>query len=207
MRVVHGGADGLEQLETGRDVQAERIAIGIDRCAVDVLHDDVSGLVRQRAAVEEVRDIGMVELRQDLPLDLEPRRCAAPDRAAVHDFDRDLLLELGIGALREVDFAHAARPQGAQHAVRSDASTRHAGSMLESKQRGKRLCRTEMVPINRKVRVRARARVPARARVRGRQRLGLRIARGQGVARRSHTGQQQQAAAGASSGRRARWAG
>ena len=74
MRVVHGGADGLEQLETGRDVQAERIAIGIDRCAVDVLHDDVSGLVRQRAAVEEVRDVGMVELRQDLPLDLEPRR-------------------------------------------------------------------------------------------------------------------------------------
>ena len=57
-----------------------------------------------------MRDIRVVELRQDLALDLEPRRNAAPDGAAVHDFDRDLLLELGIGAFREVDFAHAAGP-------------------------------------------------------------------------------------------------
>ena len=52
MRVMHGGADRLEQLETGRDIQAESIAIGIDRRAVDILHDDVRSLVRQRTPVE-----------------------------------------------------------------------------------------------------------------------------------------------------------
>ena len=105
----------------------------------------------------------------------------AADRAAVHDFDRDLLLELGIGALREVDFAHAARPQGAQHAVRSDASPRHAGSMLATSKVNTRKASMPNGngPINRKVRVRAPARVPARARVRGGpERLELRIARG-----------------------------
>jgi len=32
----------------------------------------------------------------------------------VHDFDGNLLLELGIGALRQVNLAHTAGTQGAQ---------------------------------------------------------------------------------------------
>jgi len=45
------------------------------------------------------------------------------------DFDGDLLLKLGIGALGQVNFAHTAGTQGAQYPIRSYAVSRHFWSM------------------------------------------------------------------------------
>ena len=85
----------------------------------------IGAAVRQRAAIHQMRDIRMIELRQNLPLDLKARMHCHRERAAMHHFDGDLLLKLGIGALGQVNLAHPARTQGAQHPVRSYAISDH----------------------------------------------------------------------------------
>ena len=85
----------------------------------------IGGSVGQGAAIEKMRDVRMIELGEDLPLDLEARLHSAAEGAAVHHLDGDLLLEFGVGALGEEDFAHAARTQGAQHAIRPYAIAFH----------------------------------------------------------------------------------
>ena len=77
-----------------------------------------------------MRDIRVVELGEDLPLDLEARLHGAAEGAALHHFDGDLLLELGIRALGEEDLAHAADTQRAEYAVGSDTLSFHSESML-----------------------------------------------------------------------------
>ena len=125
MRVMHCGTNRLKKLEPGYDVQAVRVAVGIDGDAVDILHDDVGGPVREGATVHEMRDVRVIELRQDLPLDFDPRMDSAGERAAEDHFDGDLLLELRIGTFGKVNLAHAADTQGAQHAIRSDSVAFH----------------------------------------------------------------------------------
>jgi hypothetical protein len=75
----------------------------------------------------------MVELRQDLALQLEPGVHPGGEGAAVHNFDGDLLLELGIGPLSEVNLSHTAGTQGAQYPIRSYAVYHHFWSMHPGK--------------------------------------------------------------------------
>ena len=126
MRVMHRGANDAEQLEPRRQVEPMGVAEGVDRHPIDVLHDQVGGSIRQGSAVQEVRDVGMIELGEDLPLYLEARLHRAAESAPMHHFDRDALFEFGIGAFRKVNLAHAARTQGADDAVRTDALSFHA---------------------------------------------------------------------------------
>ena len=93
--------------------------------AVDVFHDDVRAPVRQGAAVHEMRDVRVIELRKDLALDLDPGMDSAGERAAEHHLDGDLLIELRIRSLGEVHLAHAADTQGAQHSIRPDSVAFH----------------------------------------------------------------------------------
>jgi hypothetical protein len=67
----------------------------------------------------------MIELRQDLTLDFQPRLDSARDRAAVNHLDRHLMLELGIRTFGEEHFSHTADTQGAQYAVRPDTVSFH----------------------------------------------------------------------------------
>ena len=53
---------------------------------------------RRRAAVEQARDVRMVEAREDLPLVAQLAHRVA-GRDAADDLDRDLLVELVVGAL------------------------------------------------------------------------------------------------------------
>ncbi len=126
MRVMHRGTDRLKKLEPGYDVQAVRVAERVDGDAVDIFHDDVRGPVRQGAAVHEMRDVRVIELREDLALDLDPRMDSAGERAAEDHLDGDLLIEFRIRPLGEVHLAHAADTQGAQHAIRPDSVAFHA---------------------------------------------------------------------------------
>jgi len=125
MGVMHRAADHGEEREARLDGEAVGIAVLVDGHPVDVLHDEIGGSVGQGAAVEQVRDVGVIELREDLPLRFEPRLDRAAEGAARYDLDGDLLLELGVGALGEIHLAHAAGAQGAQHPVRSDTLTAH----------------------------------------------------------------------------------
>ena len=129
MGVMHRGTNDLKELEPGRKVETIRVTEGVNGQAIDVLHDDVDGSVREGSAVQEMRDIRMVELRQDLALDFESRLHTVPRRAAVNHLDGYLLFELGIGALREENLSHTADAQGAQYAIVSYAVSDHYWSM------------------------------------------------------------------------------
>ena len=68
VRVLHRLANLEKEPEAWLDVQALGIAEDIDRPPVDMLHHEVGGAVVGIAAVEQAGDIGMLEMRQDLPL-------------------------------------------------------------------------------------------------------------------------------------------
>jgi predicted component of type VI protein secretion system len=67
----------------------------------------------------------MIQLREDLALDFEPRLHAAGGRATVHHFDGHLLFEFGIRALGEENLSHTADTQSAQYPVLSDTVSCH----------------------------------------------------------------------------------
>ena len=73
-----------------------------------------------RAAVEQARDVRMIERRQDLAFELQPALHMSRQGPASDQLDRDLLLELLVGAIREEDLAHAATPETAHDAIRAD---------------------------------------------------------------------------------------
>ena len=129
VRVMHCGTNRLKQLETSRDIQTIRVAIGVNGDAIDVLHDYVGGSVRQGAAVQEMRDVGMIQLRKDLTLDFQTRLNSSRQRAAVNHLDGHLLFELGVGSLGKVNLPHPADTQGVQYAIVPYAISHHFGSM------------------------------------------------------------------------------
>ena len=96
------------------------IAVLGQRLPLDVLHDEVRTPVRRRAAVEQPRDVRMIERRDDLSLGPE-----APDEilavhAALHQLQRDPLAVRVVGAHGQKDRAHAAASDLLQDLVRAD---------------------------------------------------------------------------------------
>ena len=71
----------------------------------------------------------MIELRQNLAFQLEARMHRYGERAAMDNFDGNLLFELSIGPLGKVNLAHPAGTQGAQHAVGPYSISHHFWSM------------------------------------------------------------------------------
>jgi hypothetical protein len=125
VRVMHCGANRLKQPQPSRYIEAIRVAEGVDGDAIDVLHDNVSCSIRERPAIQQVRDVWMIQLRENLALDLKARVDRAAGRAAAHHFDGHLLFEFGIRTLGKENLSHAADTQGAQYAILSDAITYH----------------------------------------------------------------------------------
>ena len=75
---------------------------------VDVLHDEVGQAVVGRAAVEQARDVRVLERGEDLPLGAKRASMQLGVQPRRHDLDRHPLRELAVGALGQVDRAHAA---------------------------------------------------------------------------------------------------
>ena len=96
------------------------VGVAIDRRALHVLHHEVGKALGRGAAVEEPRDVRMVQRGEDLPLVAE----AADDQLRVHaaadHLDGDRVLEIA-GAPGQIDRAHAAA---------SDAALDHVGADL-----------------------------------------------------------------------------
>ena len=63
----------------------------------------------------------MLEFRQNLPFLTKPFPKQIGGQGQVNEFDGDLLLELPIGAMREIDSTHAAPPQEAVKLIGADA--------------------------------------------------------------------------------------
>ena len=85
----------------------------------DVLHDEVRETVLGRAAVEDARDVGVVEVREDPPLVAESLEDEVGVHAAANELDRDGLLEALVAPRGEVDGPHPAVPELAHDLVRA----------------------------------------------------------------------------------------
>jgi hypothetical protein len=122
VRVVHGRAYIHEEPQPRRDVEPVSVAVLRDGQAIHVLHDDVRVPILGDAAVQQPRDVRMHEGRQNLPLGDEALVQRIGHVARANQLDRDLMLELPIGALGEVDDTGAATTDLANEVIRADAA-------------------------------------------------------------------------------------
>jgi len=120
VRVLHRAADLTEQLEPLVHRQPLLIAVAVDRATFDVLHDHERPPVRGAAAVDQPGDARVTERGQDLTLLLEPQQDLVGVGPRPQQLDGDGLLELTVGALGQIDRAHAAAAQLPQQAPGAD---------------------------------------------------------------------------------------
>ena len=113
MGVLHGFADGQEELEALARIEAAIVAIFRDGDAVDVLHHEKWAPVRGDVGVEDAGDVGMVHHRERLPLIGEARQDMAAVHADLDHFEGHHAAD-GRGLFGAVNGAHAAF---AQHAL------------------------------------------------------------------------------------------
>ncbi|HKP14267.1 MAG TPA: hypothetical protein VJZ91_19255 [Blastocatellia bacterium] len=115
--VIDTPADFDEQFQPlpGRQITFGAVVINLD--AFDVLHHEERLAVGRDAAVQEARDVRVVERGEDLPLAAETAGEVGVGETAPHELERDLLLKLSVRALGEEDRAHPAAAQLAQNPV------------------------------------------------------------------------------------------
>ena len=83
------------------------VAVLVDGLALDELHHVVRQAVVGRAAIEQARDVGMIEAGQDLPLVPESPQDEIGIHAPLDDLDGDLLPEMIVSANSPVHRPHA----------------------------------------------------------------------------------------------------
>ena len=120
VRVLHRVAQLAEEREPVVDRGAAGVAPGGDRFALDVLHDQKRPAVGGDAAVEQRRDVGVLEIREDLSLATESGERELGIQSALDQLDRDPL-SVFVGPHSFVDRAHAAHADDADDLVRAEA--------------------------------------------------------------------------------------
>ena len=93
VRVPDCGADPPEQFKERAQRRLALSDVLVDRNALNVLHDQERGSVRRGSAVEQARDVGMFQVRQDLALGAETMQDVLIARGPLHDLDRNFLRE------------------------------------------------------------------------------------------------------------------
>ena len=111
-----------EQPEPLGQGAAARPAVLGERDALHVLHREPRGAVRQRARVVELRDGRMVQLGQRPLLGEKPRPARGRDPAIAEQLQRRAAAD--VFSLDEVDDAHPALAEQAQHAIRAHSPRR-----------------------------------------------------------------------------------
>src|SRR5262249_1975051 len=102
-----------------------------DPDAFDVLHHKVWSAIVRRAAVEEARNIGVLELGQNLALAPEPAQDEIGIETRPNQLDCDLRFILLVVTARQIDRAHSAAPQLVDQSVWADLAAGHrAGAAL-----------------------------------------------------------------------------
>jgi hypothetical protein len=108
VRVLHGRTHLLDECEPCRDRQRPFVAPIRDGGAIDILHGQKRASVIGGAAVEQARDVRMLERGEDLSLAMEARQHVVRIHTAPQHLDRHPLLEGPIVACAQIDRPHAA---------------------------------------------------------------------------------------------------
>ncbi len=132
MRVRDGFEHAEKQLDARTQGEPLTLAVRIERLAFDVFQHEVRLLCLQDARIQQTRDIGMVQPRENAPLLLEALFGGAADPRRMDEFDRDDAFIATIGAMCAPDAPHPAAPQFGIDHVRADllADERRAGECL-----------------------------------------------------------------------------
>ncbi len=104
--------------------------MGSDRFARDVLHDEIRKPVGRRTGIEQARDVGMIESRQNATLGVKPAQNFICVRAALENLDRHFALEGTVGPLGQVNRAHSTAAQFAHDLVGADSFAGRAERLL-----------------------------------------------------------------------------
>ncbi len=111
-QIAVGEIDRRDDLEHQSQAILEReAALGApfgDGLAEDELEGEVGASVRRQTTIDQLRDAGVIEARQDPPLGEETRHDLVAVEPALEELQRDPALESAVGALGEEDLAHAA---------------------------------------------------------------------------------------------------
>ena len=118
--VLDGLADLEQKLHPALHRQPTPVAVLEQRRSVDELHHEVGEAVLGDAAVEERRDVRVLEVGHHLPFEAEPLQNLLGSEHRAHDLDRDLAVVGAVGPLPEVDPPHPARTELLEHAVRPE---------------------------------------------------------------------------------------
>jgi hypothetical protein len=93
----------------------------VDGLAFDVLHDKVRSAILGRSSIEELRDIGMLQGRQDLALATEVPD-EIPSGGIGNELDRHPLPVLIVVSEREVDRSHTSCTELLDETVGADSA-------------------------------------------------------------------------------------
>ena len=99
------------------------LAVAIERLAFDELHHEIRQPLVRCAAVDQPRDVGVIEVGEDLPLGAQTLQYEVTLIAARHELDRHFLVVLRIDSARTIHLAHATVPDERDDFVRADALT------------------------------------------------------------------------------------
>ena len=128
VRMAQGVAYRKHQAAAVLDRVAAGIAVFRDRETLDVFHHEIGQTVGSGSAIEQSRDIGMFETRQNLSLLAEAAKDFFQIGAAADDLDGDEFVELLVHPAGQENLAHAAAAQLPLDPVGAD---RLPGSTIE----------------------------------------------------------------------------
>jgi len=144
---VHRLAHHAEQLEAARDREPGGPAVDVERLAVDVLHDEVRIAVAGAAAVDQPRDVGMGQRRQDLALLREALQDLPRLDARADHLDGNAVVAVAVWR-RQVDDAGLALADLAEQPVTRDAvADAHRRARQLEEPAGARICGEQRLDV------------------------------------------------------------
>ena len=138
MRVLHRAAHLQEQFQPLAHEKSAIVAVGVDGLPVDVFHDEIGRAVVEVAAVDETRDRGVTERRENVPLAVQPTAQPRMQGRMMQHLDRHGLLVLPVVALAAIYRAHAPVAEDRHDAVGSDARAEQPVLMVLQQRFGRR---------------------------------------------------------------------
>src|SRR5215831_10205238 len=105
---LDGRAHLAEEFHALNDVQAVRVAVLVDACAIDKLHYKVRMAVAGSTCVQQPRNVGMIEAGENLAFVLETPQLAGFETPVAKDLDGQLLYKMVVDPDRAINGAHTA---------------------------------------------------------------------------------------------------
>ena len=106
------------------------IAIAIEACALDVLHDEVGTTLLGFPRVDEPGDVGVIEIGEDLPLGTKAQAESGMHGGAFDHFDGNGGAVLRVSALAEIDVPHTAVTEHRGESISADLLTEQGTAVI-----------------------------------------------------------------------------